>query len=285
MGQKDIVEKKLEDYNDVFADIANVLLFNGKKLVLEDELENAILKSQYKADNSIIHELERDTAKYWKRENIKIALLGMENQTATDRDMPFRIIGYDGVSYRAQLLDKEAKERFPVITLVLYFGEKHWTGPKKLSELLQVPKELVKYFNDYEINIFEISWLTDEQVNMFQSDFKIVADYFVQKRKNNDYKPTSQVIDHVDEVLKLMSVFTNDIRFEQIFDGKEKEGGKFTMCDVLDRIEEKGIEKGKLINLTNNIKSLMNSMQLSFEQACKALQLSEEDVNLIKPKM
>lgn len=27
MGQKDITEKLLEDYNDVFADIVNVLLF------------------------------------------------------------------------------------------------------------------------------------------------------------------------------------------------------------------------------------------------------------------
>ncbi len=30
MGQKDIAEKTLEAYNDVFADIVNVLLFNGK---------------------------------------------------------------------------------------------------------------------------------------------------------------------------------------------------------------------------------------------------------------
>ena len=29
MGQKDITEKVLEDYNDVFADIINGLLFGG----------------------------------------------------------------------------------------------------------------------------------------------------------------------------------------------------------------------------------------------------------------
>lgn len=29
MGEKDIAEKVLEDYNDVFADIVNVLLFQG----------------------------------------------------------------------------------------------------------------------------------------------------------------------------------------------------------------------------------------------------------------
>ena len=30
MGEKDITEKILADYNDVFADIVNVLLFGGK---------------------------------------------------------------------------------------------------------------------------------------------------------------------------------------------------------------------------------------------------------------
>ena len=33
MGQKDIVEKNLEDYNDVFADIVNALVFKGKQAV------------------------------------------------------------------------------------------------------------------------------------------------------------------------------------------------------------------------------------------------------------
>ena len=35
MGQKDIAEKTLEAYNDVFADIVNGLVFKGKKVVKE----------------------------------------------------------------------------------------------------------------------------------------------------------------------------------------------------------------------------------------------------------
>ena len=33
MGEKDITEKMLEDYNDVFADISNVLLWQGKQVI------------------------------------------------------------------------------------------------------------------------------------------------------------------------------------------------------------------------------------------------------------
>ena len=53
MGEKDISEKVLEDYDDVFADIVNVLLFHGERLVKEDELENVKDRSQYKADEKL----------------------------------------------------------------------------------------------------------------------------------------------------------------------------------------------------------------------------------------
>jgi hypothetical protein len=38
MGEMDVVEKILESYNDVFADIVNVLLFNGESVIKPDEL-------------------------------------------------------------------------------------------------------------------------------------------------------------------------------------------------------------------------------------------------------
>ena len=33
MAQKDMTEKRLENFADVFADIVNVLLFHGKRLI------------------------------------------------------------------------------------------------------------------------------------------------------------------------------------------------------------------------------------------------------------
>ena len=49
MSEKDVAEKTLEAHNDVFADIVNVLLFNGEQVVHEDELEDALPRSIYKA--------------------------------------------------------------------------------------------------------------------------------------------------------------------------------------------------------------------------------------------
>ena len=47
---------------------------------------------------------------------------------------------------------------------MLYFGEKRWDYPKNLKELMDIPKKLNPYVNDYRINVCEISYLTDEEI-------------------------------------------------------------------------------------------------------------------------
>ena len=59
---KDITQKTLERYNDVFADIINVLLFNGENVVLEDSLIDAIPMSTLKMEGKIKSQY-RDIAK------------------------------------------------------------------------------------------------------------------------------------------------------------------------------------------------------------------------------
>ena len=244
MGEKDITEKILADYNDVFADIVNVLLFDGRQVVSSDDLETVKDQSQYKADGKI-HQQERDVSKILKSGKTKITLFGFEHQTEAEKFMPLRQIGYDGQSYRAQLLDKDVKRTYPVITLVLYFGTSHWNYERNLLGVLDTPEEFRPYVSDYEMkNLYEIAFLTPEQVQLFRSDFKHVADYFVQKRLNNDYKPSKEALKHVDEILKLMSVLTDDTRFEEVIRELSGKGGT-SMCTVLDKVENRGREEGR----------------------------------------
>ena len=249
MAGKDASEKILESYNDVFSDIVNALLFNGRQILAPDELEDEAPRAYYKADGKL-HEIERDVAKRWKNGNIRVACIGFENQTASDPDMPLRVMGYDGAEYRAQLLDEnDTGNRYSVVTLVLYFGhEKPWSGPLSLKGRLNIPEEFEPYVNDYKINLFQIAYLSREQVERFRSDFKVVADYFVQKRENGDYLPSSQELTHIQETLQLLSIMTDDHRFEDAYNTStdEKKGGPHTMCDVLDKVENRGIAKGKV---------------------------------------
>lgn len=253
MGQKDITEKLLEDYNDVFADIVNVLLFRGNRIVKEESLKETKVKSQYKAEAGKLHEQERDVAKYWQEGNVLVAICGLENQTAEEKYMPLRVFSYDGASYRRQLLpENDENPIVPVVSLVLHFGMKEWSSPHNLKGVIDIPKELEPYVNDYKANIFNIAFLDDETVQMFQSDFRIVADFFVQKRKNKDYVPDKHKIKHVDEMLKLLQVLTGDDRYNVKFSEAEKKEG-VKMCDVM----EKAVAEERI----NSIKVLVSSLE------------------------
>ena len=85
-----------------------------------------------------------------------------------------------------------------------------------------------------------------EEVDLFQSDFRAVADYFVQKQENGDYEPSLQDLAHVQETLQLLSVMTNDHRFEDVYNeaSDAQKGEMRNMCEILDKIENRGIAKG-----------------------------------------
>ncbi|MBR2214558.1 MAG: Rpn family recombination-promoting nuclease/putative transposase [Selenomonadaceae bacterium] len=256
MAEKDITQKRLEDYPDVFADIFNVLLFKGEQVIkpTEEDLEPALPRSIYKMDEKI-HEQERDVAKFWRSGQIRLALLGLENQSKVDNDMPLRVIGYDGAAYREQLNhDEESKPkmRYPVVTLVLYFGEKHWTAPRSLKKCFDIPPALNKFVNDYKIRVIEVAWLSDSVINKFQSDFRIVANFFKQRRLNKGYIASKQEWRHVQAVLELLAAATRDDRYVLEYD-KEKERPKDMDAWLTEKING-GIAQGekrlsKLMNL------------------------------------
>ena len=243
MGEKDISEKLLADYEDVFADIVNVLLFHGERRVHADSLQSTNTVSHYKADDSRLHEQERDILKAWTDGRIQIALLGLEHQTEPEKQMAVRVIGYEGANYRSQY---KAKQITPVITLVLYFGtEKRWQYPQNLKALMDIPDGLGSYVNDYRIHVFEIAWLADEQINLFQSDFRVVARYFSEQRKNKDYVPHDKtILKHVDAVLKLLAVMSGDHRYETLLADSEHKGEVKTMDEALTRVINEGHARG-----------------------------------------
>ena len=279
--QKDLTEKILADYNDVFADIVNVLLFHGEQVISPEDLENVKDRSQYKADGRV-HEQERDVAKLLKRENTIISLVGFEHQTKAEKFMPMRQIGYDGQSYRAQLLDKNTKRIYPVVTLILYFGTIPWNYSRHLTELMDIPEAFRPYVSDYEMkNLYEIAFLTPEQVKLFRSDFRYIADYLVQKRMTNDYRPKdSDRLEHTDAMLKLMSVLTGSSRFEEMIPELSEEGGT-TMCEVIDRLINDGIKKGltqgKLEGTIATLAVLVKDGTLSLSRAAQIANLSEAE--------
>lgn len=289
MAEKDITEKNLEVLNDVFADIVNVLLFKGEQVINEKDLEADTTKSMFKADGKI-HEQERDVSKFWKNGEIRISILGIENQTAQDSDMPLRVISYDGASYKQQLLDKNQKKRYPVATLVLYFGtEEKWSKAKHLYDCFEVPEKLKPFVNDYKINVFNIAFLSPKSIEMFKSDFKIIAEYFRAKRLNQKYKGSKEKLKHANETLKMFSALTGDDSFEKVYnEGNFKKGG-ITMCDVVERIRNDGRTEGRIEGRTEEqeriIMNLIESNAGTIEQIAAWVKLPVKEVQKIARKV
>ena len=282
MGEKDLSQKTLEDYNDVFADIVNGCLFDGDDVIYEYELEQEAQESVYKAEGKL-REQRRDVVKLWRRNQIRLALIGLENQLEIDRYMPIRIMSYDAANYREQLnkqmvvddttgkqvLKSNPEPICPVLTLVLYFGKIPWKKYRTLLETVNATPELKPFPSDYKINVVEVAFLTQDQISRFKSDFRIVADYFVQTRTNKDYIPTPQTMKHVHEVLQLLSVFAGDNRYEEAFNQLPK-GGDITMCEVLDKIEARGE--------LNAFYKLIKQGLLTIDQAAKAIGMTIEEL-------
>lgn len=244
MGGYDISERMLEDHHDVFADIWNVCAFGGEEIIDPDELVDSTARSSFKADDTVLHEQERDVVKYWQRTMMRIASLGIENQTQVDNDMPLRIMSYDGASYKQQMLD--GKERYPVLSMVLYFGiERPWSGPLDLKSCFEVPQAIDALVNDYRISVVNVAFLSDKELSLFKSDFGIVADHFCQMRRGTSYKPSRNRIRHVDATLQLLRVMTGDRRYEELLTAEEKRGGRATMDLVLERYWNDGLAKGE----------------------------------------
>ena len=268
--QKDKSEKILEDYNDVFADIYNVLVFD-KKYLDEDGLEAGPTESIYKAEEGDLKEQRRDVLKTYHKQNFVICSLGIENQSAIDKYMPLRVMGYDYATYRSQLSNK--KELMPTITIVLNFSDEKWNEATNLRSLFDVQDELKEFVADYCIKVYDVAFLEDDVIEKFTSDFRLVAKYLKKRRlgKVDDLIQEQQVIQHVEAVLNLFRVFAKDERYEQLLTGNvmtmEKKGDEVAMCIVLDTLEQ----RGRLAQLVECVEHLMESQKCSLEKACEML--------------
>ena len=63
MAMKDFTEKMLEDYKDVFAEIMNVYLFEGQKVIREDSLSMDRTATVYRYRDEL-YQQDRDVAKF-----------------------------------------------------------------------------------------------------------------------------------------------------------------------------------------------------------------------------
>lgn len=122
--------------------------------------------------------------------------IGIQNQTDIHYAMPVRIMSTDAAGYYGQwkAIQKENRKThtpknsgeflsgfsqtdtlLPIVTIVLYYGQKPWDGAVTLKEMLNLsgcPESLQKMIADYPINLFEIR--NYPHLDRFQTDLQVV---------------------------------------------------------------------------------------------------------------
>ena len=90
---------------------------------------------------------------------------------------------------------------------------------------------------------------------------------------------------HVDETLKLMSVLTDDRRFEEVIEELPGKGGT-SMCTVLDKVENKGREEGLAQGkLEGMIQVYYKELHYSADQISRELGVPEDQIQEIIRKL
>ena len=92
-------------------------------------------------------------------------------------------------------------------------------------------------------DVYSMARLPRQIRNRFHSDMRIVVDYLAEKQ---NFKPTTQRIVHPESLLLMLQALTGDGRYQKILNSitDEDKKGEMTMCELLDKYENRGIQKG-----------------------------------------
>ena len=276
MGNIDKLTTKFMNHNDVFADAFNFFIYNGEKIIDASTLkpmDSHILldifdwdkpKQSYKTVQKYRDVFKQTVIKY--NDEAAYVLLGVENQTDIHYAMPVRNMIYDALSYAEQVSargyynkkNKTAKDGveflsgflktdklIPVITLVVYFGAEKWDGPISLHEMLDTNNDVVlKYIQDYRINLIEPSGIKEEELELFTSDLKEVLTFIKfskdsEKIKEHYMDRGKVMIDN--DAIRVIETVTN------IKVPKKKGRKKTDMCEAINKLIEEEVSAIKKI--------------------------------------
>ena len=139
-------------------------------------------------------------------------------------------------------IDGELQDIFPVITFVIYYGEEEWRHETTLHKRLNLDSELKHYVSDYSINLIDLKKLSEDDINKFKKDFKLIADYMV---KGSKHKADRIDLNHPEEVSELILRLTGE---ELPFEVECEEGGKNMekfFEPMFERAEARGEARGE----------------------------------------
>ncbi len=267
----DIPLKQFWSDNEHFADLFNSCLFNGKEVLkphflkdLNPDVSISIFSKEFQKTIRRTRDVLKaaDTGECYR-------ILGIEDQQAIHYAMPLRCLIYDGLTYLSQIektanghkhkqdianldefLSKYTKrdKLFPCYTIVIYWGEKRWDGPRKLSEMTAfgINDLAQEWFNDYHMHLLCVNEMEHPQTKSADV-FKLFT--AVRELYTNGGENLPDVLSDVSiEVAYLASLVTKTTKnYEKLINqARADRKESINMCEAAERLQKKCMEAGRL---------------------------------------
>ena len=278
--------KSFFNHNLHFSAFCNAILHGGKDIIHYDQLAPwQSEETTFIADDEDILDIKRQRDAIKKADiNGCYAIIGLESQGYVDYTMALRVPIYDLLNYYNQyknlLKGKKPKKLIPVTTIVLYVGEKKWTGAKSLKEMMQkIPKEMEKYVNDWKLIFIDIKeidtkLIKDEETrNMIEAVKEI---YSIEKgKKIESLKLTKEA------AITAAAITKNEWLIEKAKEIKERE--ELDMCEALERYAKAYKDEGELVGKRQTVLQLLTKKlgQLSNAIIQKIEKCSLETIDIL----
>ncbi|MEZ3447464.1 MAG: Rpn family recombination-promoting nuclease/putative transposase [Lachnospiraceae bacterium] len=96
-----------------------------------------------------------------------------------ERDITEKQLADDYNDVFADIINRQEKNKpkYPIITIILYFGLKHWDKPTSLYECMNIPKELKLFVHGCKINLVEVAFLDDQLEKRHLPDSFTLSNY------------------------------------------------------------------------------------------------------------
>jgi len=255
--------------NGRFADLFSQVFFGGEepldpsKLSDQDTDESAVLMGKEKIASITRH---RDLIKEYG-EDAEFVLIGLENQMRIHYAMPVRTMVYDALRYVKQCKDLENQNRKgkvlkgsdeflsgmtkedrikPVVTLVIYYGERDWDGPVSLEDMMDIPDKFKKFINNQTLHLLRVRDAKGFQFkNQDNRDFFTMIDEIYNNGGKVDLKSFKEKYPDFEiywETLAAIGAATGTMELVEYAYGHK--GGRLNMCTALDNLKQEGIQEG-----------------------------------------
>ena len=272
MQEKDAVTIEYFEEPVRFADLVNGFVFHGEQVVSPEditELNRVIMKLWRKAGWLRAQMMIRDLARQ-VRVGVGAVIVAVENQSDIHYAMPVRIMNADGATYEAQWKKLKKKHRagrkmkeaeflsgmlkddklIPCFTIVVYFGEEPWDGPKNLKDMLNLevlPQQLREMVADYPVNLLEVRKL--QHLEYFKTDIRYVFGLLQNTGNSKMLKKyveehREQFTDLEEDVYDVISMMSHSRELQEIKDKHKTAQGGIDMCKAIKELIAEGVEQG-----------------------------------------